>query len=372
MATIKKSILHITPFFSPNIGGVETHLNDLVKILDKHHYSNTILTYSPITNPNTKYKNQQKICQRSFVRRFSWIGYNLFHILEKKPIVNFLYISPYLLIRSSLWLLLHPHKHFDIIHSHGINAALIGQIIKKIFNIKSHVVSIYSTYDNVPINSKQNKQIKAILSKADSILVQSQQSFNQFKKMGLNNLSQYRHWIDLKQFCPPSKPPKNFTVLFVGRMIPQKGAYLLAKIASSLPQIKFIFVGTGPDYQKIKKLKLNNLKLVGNISYHKLHLYYQKTSLLCIPSLYQEGWGRVAMEALSSGLPVIASNKGGLVEFLNPSIAIISPPKPKNIKSSILKLYKNKKLYRKLQKNCRPYAKQNFSSKNIKLITQVY
>ena len=39
----KKGILLLTPFFSPNIGGVETHLDDLVKALDKRGYIVLIL-----------------------------------------------------------------------------------------------------------------------------------------------------------------------------------------------------------------------------------------------------------------------------------------------------------------------------------------
>ena len=103
-----------------------------------------------------------------------------------------------------------------------------------------------------------------------------------------------------------------------------------------------------------------------------IHQYYQKNHILIVPSLYQEGWGRVAMEAVASGTPVIASNRGALTELLDSSIAILINPNLKNLKTAIKKFSQNKTFYQKIQKNCRPYAQKNFGSKNIILISQHY
>ena len=107
MATIK-GILILTPFFSPNIGGVESHLDDLVDQLNVHKIKSYVLTYSPLTTKTT-YLSKEKIglCQ---VFRFKWFGYQLFPKLEKYPLLDFLYITPYLLIRSYFWLLFNKNK----------------------------------------------------------------------------------------------------------------------------------------------------------------------------------------------------------------------------------------------------------------------
>jgi glycosyltransferase involved in cell wall biosynthesis len=128
-----KSILHITPFFRPNIGGVETHLHDLITELQKRHYSQTVLTYSPISTNATYKKTEQST--NLFIRRFYLPGHDLFHKLEKFPLLNFLYITPILLLRTIIWFTI-KHPHIDTIHSHGLNAALIGIVIKKIFGKK--------------------------------------------------------------------------------------------------------------------------------------------------------------------------------------------------------------------------------------------
>jgi len=75
MTNLKKGILIIVPTFSPNTGGVETHLDDLVKILDREGFDVFVQTYSPITTSGVKWKSMQKwnnVC----IFRYRWFGKN--------------------------------------------------------------------------------------------------------------------------------------------------------------------------------------------------------------------------------------------------------------------------------------------------------
>ncbi len=377
MAPIKKTILHITPFFSPNIGGVETHLSDLTDTLSSQGYRNYILTYSPITTADTPYKPKEKPNQNLFIRRFTWIGGNLFHRLEPHPLLNFLYLTPYLLIRVFFWLLFHPVK-FDAVHTHGLNAAVIGLVIKPIFGIPKHLVSIYSAYDAVPQSVSTKFLMRTILNHTNIVLTQSARSRVQLQNLGVdpNKLNIYRHWIDLGRFSPSPKTSKGqrFSVLFIGRLIPQKGALLLAKVAQDLPDIDFVFVGNGPDFSRLKKIsqKTDNIHLVGNVPYHSLHQYYQRADVFCIPSLYEEGWGRVIMEAISCGKPVIASNLGAIPEVVDSTVAILVKPTLSQLKHAIQLLHQDRKLYHQMQKQCQPYAIKHFGPDNIRLIAKYY
>lgn len=378
-----KRILHITPFFSPNIGGVETHLSDLTLELDAIGYKNIILTYSPITTPNVSWKSKEFFGKDSFVRRFSWIGFNLFHRLERYPLINLLYITPYLLLRSLFWLAVH-RPQITAVHSHGINGAMIGAVLKKIYKIPQHVVSIYSSYDNVPLNNFSNRFMVLVLNSTDKVLTQSRQSIKQLIALGVKSekIDLYCHWIDLKQFRPLDKTKlrrkfkieNKFSVIFVGRMIPQKGAIMLAKVAMQLSKINFLFVGEGPDFSTLKELSFThkNIKLFGNVPYSKLHLYYNLADIFCIPSLYNEGWGRVIMEALACGLPIIASNRGAIPEVVDKSIALVISPTLKNLKDSIEKLSNDRKLFKKLKNNSVRFARLRYSPKSVSLITKYY
>ena len=94
-----KGILIISPFFYPNIGGVETHLSDLVKELSKK-YKVFVHTYSPITTQNTSWQKKEK-SKNLVIFRHGWFGKNLFHKLEKYSILQFLYLTPYLFLKTS-------------------------------------------------------------------------------------------------------------------------------------------------------------------------------------------------------------------------------------------------------------------------------
>ncbi|MBI2465048.1 glycosyltransferase family 4 protein [Candidatus Shapirobacteria bacterium] len=372
MASIK-TILHITPFFHPNIGGVETHLDDLTYELHKRGYKQIVLTYSPLSTIVPYQKSE--LSTNLLIHRFYLPGHNLFHSLEKFPLLNFLYITPCLLFHSLIWLLVN-HPHIDTIHSHGLNSALIGNIIKKFLRIPKHITSIYSTYDNVPLNSTTTKLFVHILNNTDKVLTQSDQSVIQLRNLGVikNKIARYYHWIDITRFKPIPKKSSKFSVLFIGRLIPQKNSITLATLAPEFTQIRFDFIGTGPELENLKTLakKYSNINLIGDVPYKNLPQFYQQATVFCMPSTYHEGWGRVLAESVACGTPVICSNLGGTTEAVDSSVAIIVPPTSDHFKKSIKKLFENPSQLRKLRYNCHTYAKKHYSSDNVTYITRHY
>lgn len=89
-----------------------------------------------------------------------------------------------------------------------------------------------------------------------------------------------------------------------------KGGDVLVKIAKMMPDVKFMGVKGGYDNQ-ILNIHVKNINYVENTSYIKS--VYAKTDILLVPSK-EESWGRVAVEAMSSGIPVIAHPTPGLLE----------------------------------------------------------
>jgi glycosyltransferase involved in cell wall biosynthesis len=377
----RKGILILTPFFSPNIGGVETHLDDLVNGLDKRGYKVYVQTYSPITTEGVPWKPREKRGNAVEIRRYSWFGKNLFHKVEKLPFIDFIYITPYLFLRTFIWLLSNKNN-IDVIHAQGFNAASIGVVFKKIFR-KKLIVSTHAIYE-IDKNSKMAKRIVKVLNGADKILCLSEGSYRELISFGLreSKLDIFKYWVDLEIF----KPYKNnefrkelgikdgFIVLFVGRVMEKKGVRVLCEVAQKLPEVNFVFVGTGPDedYLKEQEKSNDNIKFMGFVRNNLLYKYYNASDVFCIPSQYEEGFGRVVMEAVSCGLPVVGSNKGGIPEALDASVSILIEPTAENLKNAIEGLYRDNNRYLELKSNCRSYAEKNFSEKNIELITKYY
>lgn len=112
------------------------------------------------------------------------------------------------------------------------------------------------------------------------------------------------------------------TVLFVGRLVYEKGPHLLIEAASLLKErdLRVIIVGEGAMRPYLEGLarKLDVSKKVtfmGRVNDETLLSIYEEASVLVIPSLY-EPFGIVALEAMSLGVPVIVSNTGGLDEIV--------------------------------------------------------
>ena len=378
----KMGVLILTPFFSPNIGGVESHLDNLVSILDEKGYSVFVQTYSPITTENTPWKKNELIGNNIKINRYRWFGKYLFHKLENYPVLDFLYLTPYLFIRSFYFMITNAPK-IDIIHAQGLNAGIIGIALKFIFR-KRFIISLHAVYANINKNGFSGFATRLILNNAEVVLGMSKAVINQFAQYGIkkNLLNEYRYWVDTEHFKPMDlkEARKNlniedrFTVLFVGRLITIKGIKLLVEVAKELEHLQFLFIGTGPleDFLKSASKQFSNIHFLGKVQNTGLPIYYNSADLLCIPSLYEEALGRVTLEAVACGIPVVGSNKGGILEVMTKEISVLVQPTQKILKETISKLSKDQSELKILKGNCRPHALKFFSKDSIKLITKHY
>ena len=382
MTKNKKGILILTPFFSPNIGGVESHLDDLVAALDEQGYLVFVQTYSPLTTANTLSKKQECLGENVKIFRHKWVGENLFHKLENHPILDFLYLTPYLLFRSLLFMLTNSKK-IETIHAQGLNAGIIGVFLKLIFR-KRLLISLHAYYTQIEKNRLVARLARLILNNADFVFSVSNTVTNQFKQLikKKSHFKKYYSWVDINRFKPMNKKDARniagiedyFTILFVGRLISIKGVALLIDIAKELKYAQFVFIGTGPlDNFLIKSSEIiSNVNFLGKIHNMDMPVYYNSADILCFPSLYEEGLGRVSMEAVACGIPVVASNLGGISETVNEDISLLVEPTHDNLKNALVSLYQNEGRLKKMGSFCRDYALKNYSKNNANYITKHY
>lgn len=179
--------------------------------------------------------------------------------------------------------------------------------------------------------------------------------------------------VESEKYKPKIKKfNKNITVLFCGRIKVAKGIYELLDaipiILDKHPETKFIYMGNGSEfnnlYKKIKEIKLSkNVDCIGHKSGNEKIKTYQNSNILVLPS-YSEGFPNVFCEAMSAGLPIIATPKGGLADVLKDGkqglIIKSMPPKPDDIAEKIIKLIKNPVLMKKMSQNNLKEAKEKY------------
>ena len=381
MEQIYRRILFITPFCRPSVGGAETYLSEITDYLRSHHYHITILTYQPITSnirgePLEERKNLT-------IHRYSWIGFNLFHKFGPYPVLNFLYLTPYLFIRSLLFLLFHA-REVDAIDAHGLSASFCARFLKVIFR-KRTVATTLALY-NLTQRPLFAKVVSSILRPLDKILAESEESKKELVAIGIpsEKIAIFSEWVDIDRFRPRDKSEckvqfgwqGKFIVLFVGRAIPIKGADTLIEVARKTGRpIHFVFVSTaGPQVTLLQRAsrEMENVIFVGNVDYQELHLYYNAADLFVIPSRYEEAVARVMPEAIASGTPVIGSKRGAIPGVLDPSVSIVCEPDVEELQRNIEYLFDHPRALQQLTGNCRDFAVRHFSSDNARVIADSY
>ena len=185
-----------------------------------------------------------------------------------------------------------------------------------------------------------------------NIVVLSQKQKEIFLANGFKKVTVIGNSFSFAKVLPKIK--KQNALLFAGRLTLGKGVGLLIKtlpkLMKSFPNYKFYFVGDGPLINDLTRLKRANkniyIQILGQINHGSLLKLMSKVKLVLVPSLWPEPFGRVALEAISQGTPVVASNKGGLPEIIKDGRygLIINPTKENLIKGVKRGLKENKKL----------------------------
>lgn len=372
----------ITPFFSPNVGGVETHLDDLCEYLRKRGHIIFVITYQPLTTKVKAPKFERR--QNLEIRRIEWFGYNLFHKLEPYPLLEFIYLTP-MLLGYSLFFFIRYRNEVDVIHAHGLNAAFVAKVLAGLFR-KRAIVSIHAIYD-LPTKPMLARLMRVSLFSFNMILTLAVRSKMELIRIGLDSerIRVFTYWVDQDVFRQMNKVEckkefglgGKFVILFVGRFLKIKGVKVLIKVARRFAAVKdvlFMFVGDGPlaDEVKVASNDFTNIIYVGKIENKQLSAYYNVADVVVIPSLYEEGFGRVILEALSCGTPVIASKRGGIPEALDPSVGVLIEPKVQVIETKLKYFHGHLNELLKLAKMCRKYAEEHFSEQNANIIEQNY
>ena len=131
--------------------------------------------------------------------------------------------------------------------------------------------------------------------------------------------------VDQKMKLVKDSADKKIKLLYVGRLVPYKGANMLLDALDRLDvsvrdKIDLTIVGNGSEEKslkdQVKRLQLDeNVHFTGYVEQYQTLEYYQNSDVFCFPSVREFG-GAVVLEAMANALPCIVVDNGGIGEYV--------------------------------------------------------
>lgn len=342
---MKVALISYHSFLKP--GGVKRHILGLYQEFKKREIPTKII--APRRTKKEDYGKDVILLGTSFPLNFSGS--------ESDLCVNF---NP-LALESLL-----KKEKFDVLHFHNFGFPSSFQILER-----SKAVNILTFHADVK-GSEFLKIfpiplyfLKTVLQwKVSSIIGVSSLALELFKDFkGPKKI--IPNGVDLKEFTLQGPKIEKFqdgkiNILFLGRIEKRKGLIYLLRaykiLEKKFSNLRLIVVGEGNLKKECEDwIKFNKLKEVvfeGEIPFDRIPLYYRTASIFVSPAIKGESFGIVLLEAMASGLPVVAFSNPGYREVMRGrGRKFLAPPLDyKALAKKIEILIKNKSLRKNLGK----------------------
>lgn len=154
-------------------------------------------------------------------------------------------------------------------------------------------------------------------------------------------------------------------ILTVARLVPWKGIDMLIKILPRFNnETQLLVVGDGPDIHRLKSLAFGigvekRVIFRGQIPHNKVSLYLRAADIFVLPSSY-EGLPHTILEAMIAGIPIVATNTGGIPEVIESGKEgfLLKPEDLSGLEESISRLLEDSATALKFTENAKEKVKQ--------------
>ena len=356
------------------VGGIARHCLGLSKALAKRGYEVHVVTLefpgAPLFEEREGVKVHRVKIELGHPNFITWT-FIFNHFMEKTVAI------------------LNQNAEFDVIHIHDWLTAPVG-IASKYYLNKPLISTVHST----EVGRAQG------LHSPDSYLIDGVEWWMTYEAERVILCSSSMKWeIESHFHLPPEKvivipnavdaskyekkisredvkrrygiEPHEKVVLFIGRLVPQKGVeYLVKAIPLILQQhgnVKFVVVGDGWSKNHLEDLARSTgfedkTRFLGFISDSELTELTMSADVLVVPSVY-EPFGIVALEGMAAGVPVVAANVGGLSEIIehDHTGVLVYPKNPESIAWGVNRVLSDPAYSRWLVQNAKRKVQEVYS-----------
>ncbi|MFH1978683.1 MAG: glycosyltransferase family 1 protein [Candidatus Aenigmatarchaeota archaeon] len=336
--------------------GVSVGINKYINIIGKEFVK---MGHDVTLTIRNDYSPKEKWIKPIYSPKFSWIPYPIFLYFSLK-------------------------EDSDVYHSDYVTtgAPLIWR--KKKHTLVSVHDAIPFTYDKKTMSRSNRfrtwwymKCFKSI-KKADAIFVLSDYSKRELLKytdVPKDKIHVVYIGVDFDHFYPlPKKKHKNIRIGYFGGLDGRKNVILLVetfkKLVKKYDNIELHVGGGGKNLKDFKEMKIKNANFYGFVPDEKINEFVNSLDIFVYPTL-DEGFGLPPLEAMATGVPVMAANTCSMPEVVGDAGLLVKPTID-SFEKGLEKLIKDKKLRDTMGKKSVIQAKKFTWEKCAKQTLEVY
>jgi len=178
---------------------------------------------------------------------------------------------------------------------------------------------------------------------------------------------------DVKKVTGGAVPHAGVALITTSRLVEKNAVDDCLRALSKLPEVRFDILGTGSDEAKLKRLVeeltvADRVRFLGHIDQSEIPRYLHQADIFVRPSR-SEGMGNSFIEAMAAGLPVIATQEGGIADFLfdakrdpdqAPTGWAVDKDNPEQIAEAVKEILANPEQTKRVVENAKKMVEANY------------
>ena len=160
-----------------------------------------------------------------------------------------------------------------------------------------------------------------------------------------NRVKVLPYFVTHRDSAPATLPTGPNRVIFLGRLVEEKGVDILIQALALCPDVMASVVGSGPELPRLRRLTESHglkdrIDFPGEVPNNEIPRMIRASHLLVVPSIWPEPFGIVGIEAMACGRTVIASRVGGIPDWLTDGVTgmLVEPRNPVELGQAIAAL----------------------------------
>lgn len=323
----------VSPLYHPSLGGVGRQAQILTERLSEEGVDIFVIARRMKRMPPALFSKHVKVYR-------AWSIKPYIHAFESEVKLIYILISLTFCISSALFLIW-KYKKYDIVHFHGASLPLFFNLpILKLLR-KRVIAKVATANTGTEAGSLKGRHfmvgdlINRLLYLVDTFIATSSEIEDGLKKDGfpLGKICRIPNFIDIQNSSAPQCKKSSSIkeelglreeplVLFAGKFVPRKGIGSLLKgwkeVVKKSPNARLLLLGDGDIFMEMREMS-SGLGIEGSVIFygHANHVvdFLHAGDIFVLPSL-QEGMPNSLLEAMSCGLPIVATRIGGVVDLI--------------------------------------------------------